>query len=84
MNLEEIKGYQDCNPHVVWLIAEVGRLRERLPPTDAPWTLKELDDLKAEREKLIGALGRIKRDIYEPDKITIHIERVLAEVKEQK
>jgi len=38
-------------------------------------------DWEAERDKLIGALGKIKRDICEPDKITIHIERVLAEVK---
>ena len=42
-----------------------------------------LADWKAEREKLIGVLGKIKRDIFEPDKITIHIERILAEMKEQ-
>ena len=41
------------------------------------------DSLEFEREKLIGALEKIRRDILEPDKITIHIERGLAEVKEQ-
>jgi len=33
---------------------------------------------KAKREKLIETLKKIKRDIFEPDKITIHIERGLA------
>jgi len=61
MNLEEIKKrFKTTSLHVssewteriAWLIAEVERLRERLPPTDAPWTLKELDDAKARIKEL--------------------------------
>jgi len=56
--LEEIKRYRQVVGYTMddefnWLISklreqdlEIAKLRERLPGTDAPWTLKELDDAK--------------------------------------
>ena len=45
--------------------------------------MNENTKLKAEREKLIGALFKIKRDIYEPDKIYIHLSRALGKALEE-
>jgi len=76
MNLEEIKGRPIASGYHNkeerdWLIAEVERLRKRLPGNDAPWTLKELDDAKAraekaeaERDKLIEALYQHRADLH--------------------
>ena len=82
MNLEEIKGRPIASGYHNkeerdWLIAEVERLRKRLPGNDAPWTLKELDDAKAraekaeaEREKLIRALEEANAILFSAAKLS--------------
>ena len=46
---EQISEAEHCLEHAE---TEVERLQSRIPRTDAPWTLKELDDLREDKKKL--------------------------------
>ena len=60
-----------------------GELAGPLSDAKKSYAVNMLADWQADREKLIGTLFKIKRDIYEPDKIYIHLSRALGKALEK-